>query len=297
MKKIFKNGVKKLFFLVSICLTLDVQAATSNFCSIEDIKSWIEKNRISSLLAPHYPPLALRLGQKGRAIVRITLDSESRIESADFRYTTGHKNLDDGIMSMIQRNSGLKLDLPACAKKNERFSFDLTLVFKINDGNLVPSRDQLLELFKATKILESELNQASNIIYIILGELKQAYPNANTEALSIIDQEVRQAIKKELSPGGAYLEKIIAIHQFHYSEEDVRYLISFYQSQLGRKVINSLGIIQLEMQKFGEIWRPRFNLDLSDRINSRFKERGLPYELPRPKSGESEQKGQRKDLS
>lgn len=297
MKNIFKKFAKKLFLLVSICLTLDAQAATPNICSIEDIKSWVEKSRISSVLAPHYPPLALRLGQKGRAIVKITLDSESRIESANLRYSTGYKNLDDGIMSMIQRNSGLKLDLPACAKKDERFSFDLSLVFKINDGDSVPSRDLLLELFKATQLLEGELNQASNIIYTILNAIKQTNPNASTEALSVIDQEVRQAINKELSPGGAYLEKIIEIHQLHYSEEDVRYLISFYQSHLGRKVINSLGLIQSEMQKFGEIWRPRFNVDLSDRINSRFKERGLPYELPRPKSSDSEQKGQRKDLS
>ncbi len=293
MRITFKN----LFVLVGVCLTSGAHAATSNMCSMDDIKSWTEKSRIFSVVAPHYPPIARGLGQKGRALVNITLDSESRVESAVLRYSSGHKELDEGIIEMVLKSSGVKLGLPLCAPKGERFTFDLPLNFQFSDGTSVPPRDLLLEFFKVTQVVESELSQASKLTHMILSALKQAYPNASTEALDIIDQEVKQAIKKELSPGGGYLEKMIEIHQAHYTEDEIRSLISFYQSQLGRKVVKTGMLIQAEAQRFGELWRPGFTLVLSDRINSRFKERGLPYELPRPKPGQHEQKGQHKDSS
>lgn len=293
-----KHWLADILFAVIAMLAVDAHAATANMCSMDDIKNWVEKNRIFAVVAPHYPPIARGLGQKGRALVNITLDSETRLESAVLRYSSGHKELDEGILEMVLKSSGLKLGAPMCAPKGERFAFDLPLNFQFNDGNSVPSRDLLLDYFRVTQLFEIELSQTLKLTHVIFTALKQAHPNASTDALDIIDQEVKQAIKRELSPGGSYLEKLIEIHQALYAEEDIRSLISFYQSQLGRKVVKTGQLVQAEIQRFGEVWRHGFTLSLSDRINSKFKERSFSYELPRPKPAQPERdKGQQKDLS
>lgn len=292
-----KNRLVNILLTAVAVLAVDAHAATANICSLDDIKNWVEKNRIFAVVAPHYPPIARGLGQKGRTVVSITLDSETRLESAVLRYSSGHKELDEGIIEMVLKSSGLKLGAPMCAPKGERFAFDLPLNFQFNDGNFVPSRGLLLDYFRVTQLLEIELSQTPKLTHLIFTALKQSHPNASTDALEIIDQEVKHAIKRELSLGGHYLEKMIEIHQAYYTEEDIRSLISFYQSHLGRKVVKTGQLIQAEMQRFAEVWRPGFTLSLSDRINSRFKEGRLSYELPRLKPEQSERDtGQQKDF-
>lgn len=302
MRNIFDNCktrrlTRNLLLLASSWLALDVLAATPSTCSLDDIKNWIEKNRIFAVVAPHYPLKARGLGQKGRAMVTISLDSESRVDSAVLRYSSGHKELDEGIMEMVLKASGLKLGLPMCVAKGERFTFDLPLNYQFGNGNSAPTRELLLELFRTTQVLEAELRKGPWLTRIIFGALKQAQPSASADALEVIGQEVQQAIKKEMSPGGGYLEKLIEVHQTHYTEDDIRALIQFHQTQLGRKVINSELLMQAEMKTYSEIWAQGFVATLSDRINSRFKERNLPYEQPAPKPGMPDrEQGQGKNL-
>ena len=50
------------------------------------------------------------------------------------------------------------------------------------------------------------------------------------------------------------IERIIPIYEKHYSEKDIDGLITFYQSDLGKKVTATLPAIMQESMKIGQTW-------------------------------------------
>lgn len=251
----------------------------SSRCSLQEIKDWIETSRIFNVIAPHYPPTARSLGQKGRLLVNVTLDKERRIENASLRYPSGQKELDEGVLDMILGKVGTKLGAPACAPEGEKFVFDIPLNFQFNEGATPAKRELVLEYIRSTNTLEAFFLSTPEMTHKLFSALREKYPKATPEALEVIDQEVKQMVRKDMGEGSSYMEKIISLHQYHFTEDEIKTLISFNRSSLSRKVARVTPLITDEIRTYSAQWGKGVALLMLDRINARFREKGLPYEL------------------
>lgn len=63
---------------------------------------------------------------------------------------------------------------------------------------------------------------------------------------------------------------IVPIYEKYYTEEELTQLIAFYESPLGRKVVQSLPPIMQESMKVGEVWGKA----MGERIFKRLVEKG-----------------------
>lgn len=275
------GALQKLFAVMSMSLLAPgiAVANSSSTCGFQEIRDWIEQNRIYNVLASHYPPTARGLGQKGRLLVNVTLNPERRIESAFIRYPSGQKELDDGVLDMILAKSGTKLGAPSCALEGEKFSFDIPLNFQFNEGNTIAKRDLILEYIRSTNALDGLALLSPGLTHKLFSALREKYPKADPDALAVIEQEVRQMLRQEMGEGSSYLEKLISVHQQYFTEDDIKSLIAFNRTALGRKVANAAPLITVEMQTYSEQWGKGIALLMANRINARFRERNLPYEI------------------
>lgn len=279
---IIRTVRKPTIAILAMLWALNAVADTpsSSPCSLQEIKDWVEKGRIFSVVAPHYPPIARGLGQKGRLLVNVTLDGERRIESAFLRYPSGHKELDEGVLDMVLGKTGTKLGAPVCAPEGQRFSFDIPLNFQFSDGRTIAKRELVLEYFRVVGAFDEVAAILSpKLTHMLYGALPEKDPRVSPVILEIIDEEVKKAVKREIGEGSAFFEKMIRLHQEHFSEDDTKDLIAFYRTSLGRRTARANHLVTIEMQSYSEQWGKGVMLLIADRINARFSERGLPYKL------------------
>ena len=78
-------------------------------------------------------------------------------------------------------------------------------------------------------------------------------------------------LRQEMGEGSSYLEKLISVHQQYFTEDDIKSLIAFNRTALGRKVANAAPLITVEMQTYSEQWGKGIALLMANRINARFK--------------------------
>lgn len=257
---------------------------TSPTCSVQEAKDWVIQNGIYSQLTTDYPPFARALGQQGRLVVGISTDAEGRVVGARVVRSSGLKELDEGVIEeLANKKYGTNLVLPACAPAGKGFSFTIPLYYKFQEAMSAAKRELVIEYFKTTNSWDSITVVAPRITHILFNALRQRYPNASPETLDVISEEVKAVLKKEMGEGSPYAERLIELHQQYFTEEDIRRLILFHRTPLGRKLTNVMPGLLVEAASMGERMGEGVMLLIVDRANARLKGRGYPYMLAPPK--------------
>jgi len=105
--------------------------------------------------------------------------------------------------------------------------------------------------------------------------LKKSKPNINPKAFDIVEEEVKQLINEVFLDSSALSKMMYPIYGGRFSESELKDLIAFYDTPLGKKLIRNLPAITQEGiqagQKLGESLAPKIN----GRILSRFKAEGI----------------------
>jgi hypothetical protein len=80
--------------------------------------------------------------------------------------------------------------------------------------------------------------------------------------------EFTTEFKRQASPD-ELMKVILPIYDQHFTHQEIRQLIAFYESPLGRKISTTLPEIQRESQEAGRVWGEQ----LGDRMNAKLKQR------------------------
>jgi len=105
--------------------------------------------------------------------------------------------------------------------------------------------------------------------------LKQAKPNIDPKAFDVIEQEVKLIIDEALLKDNIMADILYPIYSSRFSEEELKELIAFYKTPLGKKLLQNMPAITQEAmqagQKFGQSLGPK----IQERILARFKSEGI----------------------
>jgi hypothetical protein len=143
----------------------------------------------------------------------------------------------------IKENSGT-------AKKRDdiKFMMEITGAEKIGDI-LIP---QLL--FKITNLLKVQ---------------KLDFP---AEGTSIIKDVVTSTFKKNIS---SMMEKIILVYDKHFTHQEIKDIIIFYNTKTGRKTISTLPSIMMESSMIGVEWADSIMPEIRQEIQKKFIEAAI----------------------
>ena len=105
--------------------------------------------------------------------------------------------------------------------------------------------------------------------------LKQSNPNIDPKAYVIINEEITSLIDEVFIVKGALSEIMYPIYNEHFTVEELREMIAFNNTELGKKIIKVMPIISQEGmqagQKLGESLAPK----IQERIAARFEKEGI----------------------
>jgi hypothetical protein len=146
---------------------------------------------------------------------------------------------------------------------------------------------KLMELVGTTRLLQDVIDQT---IEQQIAMLRRARPEVPQKFWNEFTAEARE----EASPQ-ELIRLIAPIYDQHFTHEEIRQMIAFYETPVGKKISATLPEIQQESLEVGQQWGERLGQRLSNRVNQRLNQQGHKplarnggySPLPAPPSGET----------
>ncbi len=117
-----------------------------------------------------------------------------------------------------------------------------------------------------------ELTTTSQLASQITQQMMESFKAAFTK----VPDATWSELKKELTPEDL-LAKIAAVYDRHFTHDDIKALITFYETPLGRKLLKELPAVTQESLEVGQTWGRTMGQRMMERLDAK------GYRLPPPK--------------
>jgi len=106
----------------------------------------------------------------------------------------------------------------------------------------------------------------------VIKSMRAANPNLPPRATEIIRATIDAEFKKAFAPGGDMANLLTGVYAKHFTQDDIRGLIAFYESPLGKKVVEALPAVAQESIALGNQWAvsrmPQIVQDLQTKLRA-----------------------------
>lgn len=128
---------------------------------------------------------------------------------------------------------------------------------------------RLLEMTGAQRLGEQMLDAVMNSV----GQsLRQANPNIPQRVVDIAGETARDLYKSEM---GSLLPRIVVAYSKVLTHDEVRQMIAFYETPLGRRIIQVMPQLQQASTQAGQEWAQSHAPKLQEMLEKRLKAEGL----------------------
>lgn len=124
---------------------------------------------------------------------------------------------------------------------------------------------ELMELMRAAELADQFGQAMTQQLYQVL---KTTRPELPPEAFEIVREEVGRQLAEDRDK---LLGQMAAIYEKNFAEQEMRDLIAFYQSDLGRRTMAVIPQIIQESMGLGKSWGQAVGPKLMARLEERFK--------------------------
>ena len=128
--------------------------------------------------------------------------------------------------------------------------------------------EQLLTLTGALNITKVMIKMANDQI---IGAVKQSHPDVTPKTFDIIREEIHTGVSEALQGKDGLINRLVPIYAKHYSHAEIKGLIAFYKTALGRKSIEISPVLAQESYAIGQDWGQALWPNLRSRIVQRLK--------------------------
>lgn len=148
---------------------------------------------------------------------------------------------------------------PTLARADEAAPVDSTL------------RADILELLEVTGASKVGVQMGAAMSQMMLQQLRIADPSIPERLIVIAQEEVVAIIDAEI---GDLMDLIVPLYAKRLTREDVRGLIAFYQSDLGRKAVEVMPAIMQDAMRTGQAWGEQMTPRLIEAMDRRLQKEG-----------------------
>jgi len=133
-------------------------------------------------------------------------------------------------------------------------------------------RAEVLKLQDVTGSHQLALQVANTLSRNFMEGLKQAQPGVPARALEITQQAIMDEIGRAFADPDGLPARTVSIYAEHFTLQDVRGMIAFYESELGRKMVSEMPAITRQSavaaQQFAEERLPSIMTTVLERLRS-----------------------------
>ena len=131
------------------------------------------------------------------------------------------------------------------------------------------------KLLDVTGSLEIAKHMSESVVSQMSEALKQTRPDVPPETFDIIHEEVNKTISEAMVAKGGFIDLMIVLYHRYYTHDDIKGLLKFFQSPLGRKA-SSLGpVMSQEGFVIGQRWGERLGPIIDRRVRARIRDKGV----------------------
>ncbi len=132
--------------------------------------------------------------------------------------------------------------------------FQFAIVAIMFSSNLIGQDDQFAKDVAKMQKLNGSLKSYDMIFDQMVAQLKATMPDVPDKAWSEIKTEV---FDEQVT---SFSKKLIPIYQKHFTHEDIKAIIAFYQSETGKKLAEKTPAISQESMVLGQQWGMGLNM-------------------------------------
>jgi hypothetical protein len=105
--------------------------------------------------------------------------------------------------------------------------------------------------------------------------IKASRPDLPAKTYRILGEEINRVIEEQMTAKGGFLDMVIPIYARHFSHEDIKGLLKFYQTDLGKKTIKIWPLILQESMTLAQDWSKSLGPLIKNKVNQRFQKEGI----------------------
>ena len=150
------------------------------------------------------------------------------------------------------------------------------LISPAASDNITPAKRADIEKLMQITGPPAVTKQISNFfIRQMSRSIKAARPDLPAKTYRILGEEINSVIEKQMTAKGGFLDMVIPIYAKHFNHKDIKGLLKFYQTDLGKKTIKIWPLILQESMTLAQDWSKSLGPLIQKNVNSRFKKEGI----------------------
>lgn len=138
---------------------------------------------------------------------------------------------------------------------------------------------QLMEITGSANIAKQFAGMVSQQVLQMLKASRQEIP---THAVDVMNKELLQLFSERMSVPGGLTDQIIPIYDKYLTQSEIKELLAFYQTPIGKKAISVLPKVVNESMLTGQKWGQSLGSEIDKRVKAVLTKEGL---MPTPPHG------------
>ena len=133
-------------------------------------------------------------------------------------------------------------------------------------------RADIGKLMQVTGAAQLGAQMVSTITAQVLEGMKRSQPSLPERAVAIVREVLDAELAKAFSGSQSMMPDIVAVYAKQFTQDDVRGMVAFYESPLGRKMIQAMPAVLQDTVAIGQRWAqnemPRIGSILQERLRA-----------------------------
>ncbi len=133
-------------------------------------------------------------------------------------------------------------------------------------------RADIIKLLDTTGAMNMGKQMSEMVVGQMTEALKASRPDLPPELFDILREEVSATFEENIP---MFVELIVPIYHRHFTHEELKGLLSFYETDLGKKTIRVMPLLVQESMLIGQQWGQTIGPEIERRVIERFKAEGV----------------------
>ena len=141
----------------------------------------------------------------------------------------------------------------------------------VEDGAIAPElRADIEHLMQVTKMTDMTRKMGDMMAQVIVQKTGVDTPEALARCRIIVSEVIRDLVADE-----KLIDEITNIYARHFTEDDVRDMIAFYETPIGKKTLEVMPTLMQEGMQAGQRWATEMMPGVEERVIARLQAEGI----------------------
>ena len=136
-------------------------------------------------------------------------------------------------------------------------------------------REDIKRLLQATGSMQIARTMSQAVVGQMSETIKKARPDIPPQMFDVMSEEVNKTIAEEMTAKGGFVDLMVVLYNKYYTHEDIKGLLAFFESPLGKKAGSLAPVMSREGLVIGQRWGQSLAPKIEQRVKARFKEKGI----------------------